>query len=77
VFNYPYRHFDGTSMATPHVTGVAARLWATRPTCKASQVRTALQEGVFKLRVPEGEVGLGSGMVNLPLAQRRLAELNC
>jgi subtilisin family serine protease len=78
VFSYPYRHFDGTSMATPHVTGVAARLWATRPTCNASQVRRALQEGTMRMPAPiQGEVGLGSGMVNLPLAQRRLAALNC
>jgi subtilisin family serine protease len=31
--------FSGTSMATPHVSAVAARVWAHYPGCKANVIR--------------------------------------
>jgi subtilisin family serine protease len=33
---------DGTSMATPFVTGAAAILWSARPNATAMQIKTAL-----------------------------------
>jgi serine protease len=36
-----YAFYDGTSMACPHVSGVAARVWSQAPTCTNDQVRSA------------------------------------
>lgn len=37
-----YRSISGTSMATPHVSGVAALVWRHYPQCSATQIRSAL-----------------------------------
>src|SRR5438034_8717877 len=34
-----YAYYDGTSMATPHVSAVAALVWSYFPNCSASQLR--------------------------------------
>jgi subtilisin len=38
-----YNTISGTSMATPHVSGLAAKIWATNPSWTNQQVRTELQ----------------------------------
>jgi len=38
-----YDSTHGTSMAAPHVTGAAAKIWAARPACNHAQVRRALK----------------------------------
>jgi serine protease len=42
VLNNSYASYDGTSMATPHVSGVAALVWSHYTQCSASQIRNAL-----------------------------------
>lgn len=37
-----YAYYDGTSMATPHVAGVAALVWSANPSWSNTQVRDAL-----------------------------------
>ncbi|HEX9603076.1 MAG TPA: S8 family peptidase [Myxococcales bacterium] len=37
-----YERYDGTSMAAPHVSGLAALLWAARPQAKLEEVRRAI-----------------------------------
>lgn len=38
-----YAYYDGTSMATPHVSGVAALVWSNVPSKTNAEIRTALQ----------------------------------
>lgn len=44
--NNTYRSLSGTSMATPHVSGVAALAWSLNPSATYQQVRGALLTGV-------------------------------
>ena len=44
--NNSYLTMDGTSMATPFVSGAAAVLWSARPRATASQIKQALFSGV-------------------------------
>lgn len=64
VLNNGYDTFSGTSMATPHVTGVAGLLLAQHPTLTNHQVRQLL----FQSAVDLGEKGLdrqyGYGLVD-------------
>jgi subtilisin len=62
--NGGFETLSGTSMATPHVSGLAALFIATHPGSTPDQVRAALQSAAVKLSgvIPEGQ---GAG---LPLA---------
>lgn len=39
-----YAAWDGTSMATPHVAGVAALVWSHYPTCTRAEIRQAINK---------------------------------
>ena len=49
VSDYNYDYFSGTSMATPHVAGVAALIWSKHPTCGPTDIRTAMNATAFDL----------------------------
>jgi serine protease len=63
VPNSDYEHWDGTSMATPHVSGVAALVWSCNPGLTNEQIRTALDASAKD----EGDTGrdasFGFGLV--------------
>lgn len=52
---YEYSYMDGTSMATPHVSGAAALLMAARPKAPATAIAEALRSTA---RHPSGKKGL-------------------
>jgi serine protease len=66
VSNYAY--YDGTSMACPHVSGVAALIWSHDPTKKASEVRVALQSTAEDLGSIGRDNSTGYGLVQAAAA---------
>jgi subtilisin family serine protease len=57
-------HYDGTSMATPHVTGVVALIWGARPGLTNSQVESALFSTCQDLGAAGYDTTYGNGLVN-------------
>lgn len=70
-----YEYNSGTSMATPHVTGVASLVWSYHPTCTAAQVRRALTETAIDIDEVGRDNRTGFGMVNADAAERYLDTL--
>ena len=58
-----YDAWDGTSMATPHVSGVAALLFDACPAATAAQVRSALATGAEDLGAAGRDNTFGYGLV--------------
>ncbi|HYK72632.1 MAG TPA: S8 family serine peptidase, partial [Pseudoneobacillus sp.] len=51
-----YNTISGTSMATPHVSGLAAKIWAANPSWSHTQLRAELQN-----RAKANDIKGGSG----------------
>jgi len=58
-----YAFFDGTSMATPHVVGVAALVWSNAPDCSNLQIRAALARNALDLGASGRDDQTGHGLV--------------
>jgi len=58
-----YDRFDGTSMATPHVAGVAALVWSNFPEKSAVEIRSSLQNTAKDLGLPGRDNSYGYGLV--------------
>ncbi|MEW6998532.1 S8 family serine peptidase [Colwelliaceae bacterium BS250] len=68
-----YAYYNGTSMATPHVTGVAALVWSNNPNCSADDVRSALKNTAIDLGVAGRDDKTGHGLVQAIAASDALA----
>jgi subtilisin family serine protease len=73
--NYAYK--SGTSMAIPHVSGVAALIWSHNATKTASEVRAALQSTAEDLGVPGRDNEYGYGLVQAAAACSTLTGSSC
>ncbi|KAL7466347.1 hypothetical protein ACHAXS_012851 [Conticribra weissflogii] len=74
---YTYATWSGTSMATPHVAGVAARVWSYFPNCTNHQIRSALIKAAVDAGVPGCDSMFGFGRVNAERAYDLLASGGC
>jgi serine protease len=66
LFFYPdngYEAWDGTSMATPHVAGVAALLWSYDDSLTNVQIREAMTATAKDLGEPGRDIAYGFGLV--------------
>jgi len=68
-----YAYYNGTSMATPHVAGVAAIVWSNNPSCTADEVRSALKSTAVDLDVAGRDDKTGFGLVQAKAASDALA----
>ncbi|MBD7938495.1 MULTISPECIES: S8 family peptidase [Cytobacillus] len=59
-YNGGYNTISGTSMATPHVAGLAAKIWAANPSWSKSTLRTELQNRA-KVYDIKGGIGASTG----------------
>ena len=67
-----YSYLDGTSMATPHVAGVAALVWSAKPTATATEVRNALNSTAEDLGTAGRDTSFGNGLVRASAAANAL-----
>jgi len=72
-----YAYFDGTSMATPHVSAVAALVWSYFPTCTGAQIRTSLNNSALDLGTAGRDIHYGYGLVQAKAAYDRIKSLGC
>ena len=73
--NYGYN--NGTSMATPHVSAVAALAWSHHPQCTAQQIRASLTKSAKDLGAKGRDDKTGWGLVQAKAAIDRIASLGC
>jgi serine protease len=69
-----YFSLDGTSMASPHVAGVAALLWSYFPEKNAKEIRAALESTALDLGIPGRDDEFGHGLVQADLAYEFLGK---
>ena len=75
--NNTYEAWDGTSMATPHVTGAAALLWSNNPDCTPTEIRNALTTSAEDLGTVGRDNAFGFGLVQIKDASDHLDANPC
>lgn len=63
-YSQEYAALQGTSMATPVVSGIAALVWSRHPDWKAEQVREKLEKSVKDLGAPGRDEYFGFGRID-------------
>jgi subtilisin family serine protease len=66
-----YATYSGTSMATPHVAGVAALAWSVAPNATVTEVRNAILNGADRVAALSGKVVTG-GRLNAANTLQRM-----
>ncbi|WP_203336513.1 S8 family serine peptidase [Nocardioides limicola] len=70
-----YAAWDGTSMATPHVAGIAALIWACAPDASNAQIRKALADSALDLGKRGRDHDYGHGLVQAVGALNELGKV--
>src|SRR5207248_10059715 len=68
-----YKTLNGTSMARPHVSGIAALLWALAPLARANDIRNAITATAHDLGPSGYDIQYGHGLVDALAAAKLLA----
>lgn len=72
-----YRALDGTSMASPHVAGVAALVWSNHSSCSAAQIRNVLNTSALDLGATGRDNSFGYGLVQAKNAHEWIVNNGC
>ena len=72
-----WEYYNGTSMATPHVTAVAALVWSHHTGCSAAEVRNAMNATAEDLGSAGRDNNTGYGLVKAQAALNYLAGQSC
>ncbi|WP_154222129.1 S8 family serine peptidase [Marinicella rhabdoformis] len=72
-----YGYMDGTSMATPAVSGVAALVWSNHPDCTGEDIRAALKASAADSGASGHDVYFGYGIVKAKDASDYLDANSC
>ena len=72
-----YASWNGTSMATPHVSGVAALVWSNHTNCTADQIRNVLNVSAEDLGAAGRDNYYGHGLVQAKAASDLIAAQGC
>lgn len=75
--NGGYNSISGTSMASPHVAGVAALVWSNHPQCTAPQIRSALNATAQDRGTAGRDNSFGFGIVQAKAATDYLTANGC
>jgi subtilisin family serine protease len=75
VSQMDYTRLSGTSMAAPHVTGVAALVWSERPSLSPAQLRELLERTAKDLGPPGKDEEHGHGLVQASAALEELRRM--
>lgn len=76
-FTSHHKFLSGTSMATPHVSGVATKVWSLNPQCTNSQIRGVLQHTSQDLGEQGRDVAFGFGLVDTLAAHQYIQTHGC
>jgi serine protease len=77
VSDYNYDYYSGTSMATPHVAGVAALIWSRHPECGPTDIRNAMNATAVDLGSRGRDKYYGNGLVQARDADKYLGDHAC
>ena len=75
--NGGYNSISGTSMASPHVAGVAALVWSNHPQCTAAQIRSALNRTAQDRGTTGRDNSYGFGIVQAKAAVDNITANGC